>query len=131
MQWKHMLPHFGKQVQDLIRHRWYVSKIAISTRPMRKERKMIQDRFKAIVDECKDRAGKDKNMSDTGGEISELENLLGHMLQTRKDSEESKNRCSLEKEKQEQQKLLEGQEIVLNSWRGKDKRCVSDEEDYE
>lgn len=113
MRRKHIEPHLGKTVRDLMRQRLCPTENPISARPMQKE-KRIQDLFKGIIDEYKEPDEKNQIMSGTGGEIIELYCLLGDMLQAQNDSEASKKRSSMEKEKQEKQKFLEGHEIVLN-----------------
>lgn len=91
--------------------------------------KNIQDRFKKILDDFAARDARDQNMSGTGGEVGELDQLLGDMLEAKKDKEATKDGDAKEKSDQEAKKLAAGKELVLLSLKRKERRSRSDDED--
>lgn len=64
-----------------------------------------------------------------GGQISELENLLGEMVDPRKDADGDKNRSTAESAAQEEKKLAAGQQVILNYLKRKKKKRKSLEEE--
>lgn len=90
--------------------------------------KCIQDRYKKLLEDFETRDKDDHNRSGTGGEIGEMDNLMGEMSQARKDADAAKNRSSEERTAQEEKKLAAGQLMILNSLKGKErKRNASDD----
>ena len=70
--------------------------------------KIIQDRFKKLLDNYSRRDGRDRNMSGTGGELGELDQLLGDLLEAKRDREAKKDGDAREKADQENKKLQAG-----------------------
>lgn len=84
--------------------------------------KSIQDRFLRLVEDFETRDAQDKVMSGVGGEIGEVDALLGDIVEARKDLETKKKGDADAKSDQEQKKLAAGREIILQSLKNKAKR---------
>lgn len=93
--------------------------------------KCVQDRFKRLLDDFETRDRDDHQRSGTGGEISEMDNLLGEMAQARKDADAAKHRSFAERSAQEEKKLAAGQLIILNSLKGKERKGSSSDDGSE
>ena len=81
--------------------------------------KHIQDRFKKLLDQYAKRNGQDSVHSGVGGEIGELDELLGDILKAKRDLGARKDGHMKERADQERQKIAAGQDLVLNALRGK------------
>lgn len=68
--------------------------------------KNLQDRFKKLTDDFARRENRGWLMSGTGGEIGELDHLLGDMLEAMRETQATKNNDAAAKSDQESNELL-------------------------
>ena len=93
--------------------------------------KNIQDRFKKPLDDYSRRNGRDRNMSGTGRELGELDQLLEDLLEAKRDREAKNDVDAKEKADQDNKKLEAGQELVLQILKGKGRRGKESSSDDE
>lgn len=83
--------------------------------------KNLEDRYKKLIDDFAKKDSRDRLISGTGGEIVESDQLLGDILEAKRDTHGTKNRDASTTSDKESNNLLARSEIIWQAVQGKNR----------